>query len=259
MGIVNVTPDSFSDGGLLDTAQDAIDRGVTLVDIGAEIVDIGGESTRPGSEGVDAEIELARVQPVIEGILSRRPEALVSVDTSKPEVARAALDAGAVLVNDVTAGASEGMLQLVADSNAAIALMHMRGKPRTMQKDVRYENIVEEVADFLETRARAARDAGIPRESIIIDPGIGFGKDLDGNLALLRGLPHLASIGYPLLLGTSRKSFLGLLTNAPVDQRLGATLASLIPALSVEQVIVRVHDVEEVVRFRAVIDALVYD
>jgi len=256
MGVVNVTPDSFSDGGQFETTTAAVDRGVELVDAGAEIVDIGGESTRPGSRGIDAETELSRVVPVITGLLDRRPDALVSIDTSKPDVARAALDAGAVLVNDVTAGGSAGMFELVAERGAAIALMHMRGQPRTMQKDTRYDDVVEEVRSYLVERAVAAVAAGVNERAIFIDPGIGFGKDLEGNLALLRGLPRLADTGFSLIVGTSRKSFLGLITGAPVDQRVSATLASLIPVLAVDTAVVRVHDVKDVVHFRGVVEAL---
>jgi dihydropteroate synthase len=256
MGVVNVTPDSFSDGGQHADATSAVAHALALIDAGAEAVDIGGESTRPGSDGVSADVELERVVPVIAAVKAARPGSVVSVDTSKTEVARAALDHGADLVNDVTAGAAPGMLDLVAARGAAVVLMHMRGVPRTMQTDTRYDDVVEDVRSFLVDRAEAALRAGIDRDSILLDPGIGFGKDVEGNLALLRGLDRLASTGHTVLVGTSRKSFLGLLTGAPVSERVGATLASLVPALRLERVVVRVHDVAEVVRFRTVLEAL---
>jgi dihydropteroate synthase len=256
MGVVNVTPDSFSDGGQHADATSAVAHALALIDAGAEAVDIGGESTRPGSDGVSADVELERVVPVIAAVKAARPGAVVSIDTSKVDVARAALGSGAEIVNDVTAGAAPGMLDLVAARGAAVVLMHMRGVPRTMQTDTRYDDVVEDVRGFLVERAEAARRAGIPRDSILLDPGIGFGKDVAGNLALLRGLDRLASTGHTVLVGTSRKSFLGLLTGAPVNERVGATLASLVPALRLDRVVVRVHDVAEVVRFRAVLEAL---
>jgi dihydropteroate synthase len=259
LGIVNVTPDSFSDGGLAATSSAAVDLGLSLADAGVEAVDVGGESTRPGAAAVDAETERGRVVPVIEALAARRPGLLLSIDTSKVEVARAALDAGASVVNDVTAAAEPGMLELVAGRRAALVLMHMRGTPRTMQLDTSYDDVIEEVRGFLLGRADAAKAAGVDPDAVFLDPGIGFGKGLAGNLALLRGLPRLAETGYPLLIGTSRKAFLGAITGAPVDQRLGATLASLLAALTVERIAVRVHDAAEVVRFRAVIEALGVD
>lgn len=256
MGIVNVTPDSFSDGGQFDDTRRAVDHAMSLVEAGAEIVDVGGESTRPGSEGVSVAVELERVMPVIEGVKRLRPELPISIDTSKTEVARAALDAGVEIVNDVTAGSEEDLLELTAKRGAALVLMHMRGMPRTMQKDTHYDDVVAEVGDYLVERAKRAQEIGVERDSIVLDPGIGFGKSVEGNLDLLRGLDRLAARGFPLLVGTSRKSFLGLLTGAPVEERVGATLASLVPALSLDRVIVRVHDVAEVVRFRTVLEAI---
>lgn len=256
MGIVNVTPDSFSDGGKFHDAARAVDHALALAEAGAEAVDIGGESTRPGSKGISAEDEVERVVPVIAAVKRARPELIVSIDTSKVEVARAALDLGVEIVNDVTAGAAPGMLELVAERGAVVVLMHMRGEPRVMQQDTRYDDVVEEVRDFLAGRAEAAQRAGIPRESILLDPGIGFGKDVEGNLALLRGLDRLAATGSTLMVGTSRKSFLGILTGASVEERVGATLASLVPALRLDRVVARVHDVAEVVRFRTVVEAI---
>jgi dihydropteroate synthase len=244
MAVLNRTPDSFSDGGrFLDDAA-GLEHAERLVAEGADILDIGGESTRPGAEPVPAAEELQRVVPTIAELRRRHPSLLISVDTSKPEVAEAALDAGADLVNDVTAAADAKMLELVARRGAAIVLMHMRGSPATMQVDTSYRDVVAEVCDFLDGRARAAEAAGIPPQRVWVDPGIGFGKDVDGNLRLLAGLPRLAGLGHPVIFGASRKSFLGRLTGAPVDGRLSGSLAALIPAIGLERVVVRVHDPE---------------
>jgi len=256
MGVVNCTPDSFSDGGLyLDTGS-AIRRGLELLEAGATIVDVGGESTRPGADPVPLEVEISRVVPVVEGLRTCHPSALISVDTSKAEVARAALAAGADLVNDVTAASEPGMLELVQEQGAGIVLMHMRGDPRTMQSDTRYTHVVAEVHGFLRERAAAALEAGLPREAIWLDPGIGFGKDDPGNLALLAALPDLAALGHPVVVGPSRKSFIGRLTGAATGDRLPGTLASLIPALDCPRAVVRVHDVTEVDRFLTVATAI---
>jgi len=256
MGILNVTPDSFSDGGAHYDPDVAVARGLAMAAAGVEVLDVGGESTRPGSAGVSADEELRRVLPVIEGLLDTRPDLVVSIDTSKTDVARRALASGARLLNDVTAGADDGMLEVAAESGAAVVLMHMRGSPRTMQKDTRYDDVVTEVRDYLVERARVAEAAGVTKDRIVLDPGIGFGKDVEGNLALVRGLGRLAEPGYPVLLGTSRKSFLGLLTGASERSRLGATLASVLPAFELARVILRVHDAEEMVRFRTVWEAI---
>lgn len=242
MGILNCTPDSFSDGGLyLDTGA-AIRRALTLIEEGAGILDIGGESTRPGARPVAAEEELARILPVLGGVRACAPRVLVSIDTSKAEVAARALDAGADMVNDVTAGRDPEMFAEVARRGAGIILMHMRGSPRDMQSDTRYDHVVAEVHAALRERALAAETAGIRRELIWLDPGIGFGKDDAGNLALLAALPDLAALGYPVVIGPSRKSFIGRLTGAPTGERLPGTLAALQPALSCERAVVRIHD-----------------
>lgn len=244
MAVLNRTPDSFSDGSrFLDDAA-GLEHAERLIAGGADILDIGGESTRPGAEPVPAAEELRRVVPTIAELRRRHPGILISVDTSKPEVAEAALEAGANLVNDVTAAADGRMLELVAMRGAAIVLMHMRGSPATMQVDTSYGDVVAEVCDFLDGRARAAEAAGIPPHRVWVDPGIGFGKDVDGNLRLLAGLPELARLGHPVIFGASRKSFLGRLTGAPVDGRLSGSLAALIPAIGLERVVVRVHDPE---------------
>lgn len=249
MGILNCTPDSFSDGGSYAGADEAVRRGEEMLADGALIIDVGGESTRPGASPVDAGEESRRVLPVIEALRRRRPDAVLSVDTSKPEVAAAALAAGADLVNDVTAGAAPGMLELVAAQGAGVVLMHMRGTPRTMQVDLAYRNVVAEVHERLLERARAAVAAGVPRDRVWLDPGIGFGKDDDGNLALLAALPDLAAHGHPVVVGPSNKAFIGRLTGAPLESRLPGTLGALIPAVALERAVVRVHDPAAAVQF----------
>jgi dihydropteroate synthase len=242
VGVLNVTPDSFSDGGDHAGLEAAIAHGRRLAAEGAAIVDVGGESTRPGAEHVPAELELARVLPVIEVLVAEG--IAVSVDTSKAAVARAALDAGAVLVNDVTAlrGDPE-MASVVAGSGADLCLMHMLGEPRTMQDDPRYDDVVAEVEGFLAERADAAVAAGIPRERIALDPGIGFGKTLAHNLALLRALPRLARVG-PLLLGVSRKRFLGTLSGREIAaDRVAASVAVALYCYRGGAHLLRVHDV----------------
>lgn len=215
MGVINVTPDSFSDGGKFASAGAAVEHGLRLADEGAEILDIGGESTRPGAAAVSAEEELHRVIPVIEG-LAARTRAALSIDTSKAAVARAALAAGAEIVNDVTAlQGDEGMARLAAASGCGVVLMHMRGTPRTMQQDPRYDDVVADVAACLTRRVAAGRAAGIGQDRIAIDPGIGFGKTVEHNLQLLAGLGTLAGLGQPLLLGVSRKSFLAQAAACP--------------------------------------------
>lgn len=256
MGIVNCTPDSFSDGGPYLAADAAVAYGDVLVAAGADLLDVGGESTRPGAKDVPAEVEIARVQPVIAAFRSRHPELMISVDTSKADVAGAALAAGADLVNDVTAASDPAMLPTVAAAGAAVVLMHMRGNPRTMQRDTHYRDVVAEVHGELAGRAADALAAGISPERIWLDPGIGFGKDLDGNLALLAALPDLAALGHPVVVGPSRKSFIGRITGAPITERIPGTLAALLPSLGLERAVVRVHDVAAVVQFLAVAQRL---
>jgi dihydropteroate synthase len=244
MGVINVTPDSFSDGGEYLTAGKAIRHGIQLADEGAEILDIGGESTRPGAMPVEADEELARVLPVIQGLAVARPQAQISIDTSKAAVAAAALDAGAVIVNDVTALRGDPkMAEVVAGGEAGCCLMHMLGEPRTMQEDPRYDDVVDEVRAFLEERLAFAVTAGIAEERIMLDPGIGFGKTAQHNLELLARLNELVAIGRPVVLGTSRKSFLGKLTGRPVDQRLPGTIASCVLAYEQGARVFRVHEV----------------
>jgi dihydropteroate synthase len=256
MGVLNVTPDSFSDGGAFQAAELAIARGLELLGEGADLVDVGGESTRPGAEPVAAEVELARVAPVVGAMTRLRPDAVVSVDTAKAAVAEAALARGAVLVNDTSAGRDPGMFEAVARHGAGIVLMHMRGEPRTMQRDTSYTYVVAEVHSFLAGRAAAARAAGIAAERIFLDPGIGFGKDAAGNLRLLAALPELASLGYPIVVGASRKSFIGAVAGGGPDARLGGSLAAIAGTLETRRTVVRVHDVRATVQFLAVLAAL---
>lgn len=244
MGILNTTPDSFSDGGRFLQTETAIAHGLRLLEEGADILDIGGESTRPGSAPVDAREEQARTEPVIRGILARAPDACISIDTSKASVAQAALDAGAEIINDVTAGrGDEQMLSVAADAGAGVVLMHMQGTPRTMQAAPCYENVVAEVRQFLEERVTAAVQAGVHSDQLVLDPGIGFGKTLEHNLTLMNHLTDLNVEGRPLLLGVSRKHWLGELTGREVDNRLAASLAGLAACVQAGAQIMRVHDV----------------
>ncbi|HEX6687421.1 MAG TPA: dihydropteroate synthase [Solirubrobacterales bacterium] len=243
MGVVNVTPDSFSDGGLFLDAEAAVAHGRALAGQGAEILDVGGESTRPGAEEVSAEEELARVEPVVRGLAGT---ATVSIDTSKVGVARAALDAGALIVNDVTALRHDPEIgALCAERGAGLVLMHMQGEPRTMQENPTYVDVVDDVKAFLAERMEAAIDLGVAEERIWLDPGIGFGKTLDHNLELLRRLGELRELGRPLVVGASRKSFIGKIDGSAVDDRLGGTIASSVLAAAEGADVLRVHDVAE--------------
>jgi dihydropteroate synthase len=243
MGVVNVTPDSFSDGGLFLDAKAAVAHGRELAEQGAEILDVGGESTRPGAEEVSVEEELARVVPVVAGLVGT---ATISIDTSKAAVAAAALDAGASIVNDVTALRGDPEIGgLCAERGAGLVLMHMQGDPRTMQENPVYDDVVDDVKAFLAERLEAAIGMGVVEESIWLDPGIGFGKTLDHNLELLRRLGELRELGRPLVVGTSRKSFLGKIDGSPVGERLGGTIASSVLAAAEGADVLRVHDVTE--------------
>jgi len=254
MGVVNVTPDSFSDGGrYLDPAA-AVAHARALVDEGADIVDVGAESSRPGARGVSADEELSRLVPVLEG-LSDLPVP-VSVDTTKPEVMHAALRAGASMINDITALTAPGALDAVAPTGAAICLMHMQGEPRTMQKEPSYRDVLAEVAAFLEERVAAAEQAGIARERIVVDPGFGFGKTVAHNFELLRNLGRFTEIGLPVLAGWSRKSTLGAITGRSADDRLAGSLAAALLAVERGARIVRVHDVAATRDALAVLAAL---
>jgi dihydropteroate synthase len=248
MGIVNVTPDSFADGGRYVDTQDAIAHARRLIEDGADIVDIGGESTRPGAAPLSATDEIARVLPVVEALA--RDGAIVSIDTRQAAVMRAAIAAGASIVNDVQALRGDGALQACSASDVGVVLMHMRGEPRTMQNAPHYDDVVAEVRAFLRERATACVAAGIARERIVVDPGFGFGKGVAHNLTLLRALPDIIADGCPVLAGLSRKSTLGALTGRPVDERVAASIAAALAAVARGAAIVRVHDV------RATVDAL---
>jgi dihydropteroate synthase len=258
MGVVNVTPDSFSDGGKFATADAAIAHGLRLAEAGADVLDVGGESTRPGSPRVSSEEELARVVPVIEGLRARTSVPL-SVDTTRAAVARECLKAGAVLINDISGFHFDAELpRAVAEAGAACCLMHIQGTPETMQQAPHYEDVLDEVLTFLEEGVARAVAAGVARERILVDPGIGFGKTLGHNLFLLRRLSDLRVLGLPVLVGTSRKGFLGALTGGkPASERLAATLGSVAAVAALGGAdFVRVHDVAEVRDALAVVDAL---
>jgi dihydropteroate synthase len=245
MGVINVTPDSFSDGGEFLHPEIAVARGAALAAEGADLLDVGGESTRPGSEGVTAEVELDRVLPVIRG-LREAIDVPVSIDTSKADVAERAIAEGAAFVNDVTAlRADPRMAEVVAAAGVPVCLMHMRGTPRTMQDDPRYDDVVAEVAEFLAERVAAAEEAGIATDAICVDPGIGFGKTGDHNLSLLRHLDRIVAVGPPVVVGVSRKRFLGALIGDPDRARAVATAAANVEAVRRGAWMVRVHDVRE--------------
>jgi dihydropteroate synthase len=241
MGVINVTPDSFSDGGRFFDTEAAVRHGLTLAAEGAAFIDVGGESTRPGAEPVGVEEELRRVIPVIEG-LHRATGAVISIDTSKPEVMRAAAAAGAGLINDVRALREPGALEAAQSSGCAVCLMHMQGDPRTMQSAPSYRDVVGEVRAFLDERARACRAAGFPADRLVLDPGFGFGKTLEHNLTLLRHLRELGSGGLPVMVGLSRKSVVGKLTGRPEGERLLGSVVLAVLAVLGGARIVRAHD-----------------
>jgi len=243
MGVLNVTPDSFSDGGRFIDPGAAIAHARSMLEQGADLIDVGAESTRPGSVPVPADEQWRRLEPVLE-VLGREPAACVSVDTASAEVARRALDLGAQVVNDVTALDDPDMAGVVARAGAGVVLMHMRGTPADMQREPRYEDVAREVTAWLADRLARARDAGIAERSIALDPGIGFGKTLEHNLELLARLEEIAELDRPLVIGVSRKSFLGRLTDRPLDQRLEAGLAASAIAVFQGAAVLRTHDVE---------------
>ncbi|MCF8158150.1 MAG: dihydropteroate synthase [Burkholderiaceae bacterium] len=242
MGIVNVTPDSFSDGGKFNTTDKAVAHALELVEQGADILDIGGESTRPGATPVPLDEELSRVIPVIKALI--KAGVPLSIDTYKPEVMRAAIDAGVDIVNDVCALQEANALEIVAASQVGVCLMHMQGRPQTMQADPQYQDVVAEVTSFLATRLKAAEQAGIVRGRIVLDPGFGFGKRTEHNLTLLNHLSSLQSLGLPLLVGLSRKSVLGQVVGLSVDERMHASIAASVVSVMKGANIVRVHDVK---------------
>lgn len=248
MGVVNVTSDSFSDGGLFASTENALTHAFRLVEEGADLLDVGGESTRPGSAPVSAEEQLRRIIPVVEALANRNVR--VSVDTSKSEVMRAAIAAGAVMVNDVRALGAAGALEVVAEGGVAACLMHMQGEPANMQINPQYDDVVHDIKAFLKRRLEAAQAAGIPRERLVVDPGFGFGKNQVHNIELLRHLDQFLDLGVPVLVGLSRKSMLGKITGGNVSDRLHASVAAALIAAIKGAAILRVHDV------RATRDAL---
>lgn len=257
MGIVNVTPDSFSGDGLAGDTGKAADYALRLAEEGADILDIGGESTRPGSQPVSAEEEIRRVIPVIEGIRDRTQIA-ISVDTHKSSVARAVVEAGADIINDISGFSHDPELaNVAADAGVGVVLMHIRGTPQTMQHNPQYEDVVKEIIESLAGGIRRAEEAGVGRDQIIIDPGIGFGKTVEHNLEILRRLSEFRPLGCPILVGTSRKSFIGSVLDLPVEERMEGTAATVAIAIVRGADIVRVHDVKSMSRVTRMCDAIV--
>jgi dihydropteroate synthase len=255
MGILNVTPDSFSGDAVFANVEAAVAHAEQMIADGADLLDVGGESTRPGAEAVSIAEELERVLPIVERL--RTAPVPISVDTRKPEVAAGAIVAGASVINDVTALGDDAMVGVIAASEVGLVLMHMKGEPRTMQLDPHYDDVVLEVRDLLRDRAAMAERSGVARNRIAIDPGIGFGKTLKHNLELLRRLDEIAALGYPVLVGTSRKRFIGELTGAGVAERAFGTAASVALAIARGASVVRVHDAKEMKQVVAVADAIV--
>jgi dihydropteroate synthase len=256
MGILNVTPDSFSDGGRFLDRATAVAHGTRLVEEGADILDVGGESTRPGSDPVPVDEELERVRPVIERLVELHPGVPVSIDTRKADVAAEALDAGATIVNDVSGGSDPAMFDVVRAHEASVVLMHMRGDPKTMQESPEYDDVVGEVHEYLRQRIETAELAGIDPQRIAVDPGIGFGKDLEHNLELMQRVDALLDLGRPVLVGPSRKRFIGTILDLPEDERVEGTIGAVVWMVTRGAHIVRVHDVKEVVRAVRVVDAI---
>jgi dihydropteroate synthase len=259
MGILNVTPDSFSDGGLYCSQQKAVERGLQMVDEGADIIDIGGESTRPGAESIEASVELKRVLPVIESLV-KQVKIPVSIDTTKAKVAKLAIAGGAEIVNDISAlHGDKKMTKIIKDAGAAVILMHMRGKPRNMQKsNLAYNNLMGEIKDYLKKSSEKALKAGIEKDCLVIDPGIGFGKTPEDNYKIIKNLSQLKELGMPVMIGTSRKSFIGKVTGGEPDDRIEGTAATVAAAIMNGCHIVRVHDVAAMKKVAAVTDAIVH-
>ena len=255
MGVLNVTPDSFSDGGRHLEPSRALDAAERMVEDGAEILDVGGESSRPGAAPVEAALEADRVLPVIEA-LARRGGVRISIDTAKAAVARQALDAGAHMINDITSLGDPAMLPLVCERGAPVVLMHMRGEPRTMQQDTTYADLLETIVDFLRQNVERAAAAGVEDGKILVDPGIGFGKSVSGNLSILKDLPALARVGRPIVLGASRKTFIGKTLRLPVEERLEGSLAVAAYASARGAHVIRAHDVRATVRVVRMVDAI---
>jgi dihydropteroate synthase len=256
MGILNVTPDSFSEGGTFFDRDDALKHATDMIADGADIIDVGGESTRPGSDAVPVDEEIERVLPVIARLVDDFPRIPISIDTRKAAVAARALEAGATVVNDVSAGADPAMFDVVREHDAAVVLMHMKGEPKTMQETPTYDDAVGEVHEFLRERIEAVEFAGIDPERIAVDPGIGFGKDLGHNFELMQRVDAFLDLGRPLLVGPSRKRFIGAILDLPEDQRVEGTIGAVAWMVARGAHVVRVHDVREVVRALRVVDAI---
>jgi dihydropteroate synthase len=260
MGILNVTPDSFSDGGLYMDPDSAVRRAVEMVEEGADIIDVGGESTRPGADPVPVEEEMRRVIPVISRLVKEIPDIPISVDTYKAEVARAAVEEGASIVNDISAMRMDPkMVDVLSESSVGVVLMHMKGTPKDMQLNPRYDHPISEIYEFLQERVEFAEARGIDRSRIVVDPGIGFGKDLGHNLEIIRRVWEFRSLGFPVLIGPSRKSFIGKVLGLPVDERVEGTGAVVSIAIAYGADIVRVHDVKEMARVARMADSIVRD
>lgn len=256
MGVLNVTPDSFYDGGRYLDPEAAVGHGLALIDEGADIIDVGGESSRPGADPIPADEEIRRIVPVVSA-LKARTKALCSIDTTKFEVARAALDAGADIINDISSASLDPrLLALAAERDAGFVLVHLKGLPKTMQVNPRYVDVLAEVKSFLAEKIDIAEAYGLPPENLVVDPGIGFGKRLEDNLALLRNLGAIAGLGRPVLVGVSRKSFIGKILNAPPEDRLEGTIAAAVMSLARGAHILRVHDVRAIRRAAVIADAI---
>ena len=252
MGILNITPDSFSDGGKYININKAIKRALQMVKDGADIIDIGGESSRPGADSISAQVELARDRPIVAKLI-KKIKVPISIDTYKPEVADACLKLGASIINDIT-GIDVEMRKVVAKHKATVVIMHKQGQPKTMQKNINYNNIINDIKKFLKDRVEKARQAGI--HDIIIDPGIGFGKTLEHNLLIIKNLSEFKKLKYPILIGTSRKSFIGKITGENEDNRLEGTIASNAVAIMNGANVIRVHDVKECKKAAQIVDAI---
>ncbi len=257
MGVLNITPDSFSDGGQFFSSQSAINHGLSLIDDGAAIIDIGGESTRPGADPLTIDEELNRVLPVIEGIRKKNNEVLISIDTYKSKVAKEAIECGADIVNDISGFSLDlEMPNIVADYDVPVILMHMKGNPKNMQDNPHYNDIIEEINSYFSEKISIAKAAKIKSEKIILDPGIGFGKNIEHNFIILQKLNQFCVHGYPIMIGTSRKSFIGLTLDLPPDDRLEGTAATVSIGIMKGARIVRVHDVKEIKRVVTVVEKI---
>jgi len=255
MGIVNNTPDSFSGDGIGGDVDMAIRRGIVMFESGADIVDVGGESTRPGAEPVSSSDEMARTLPIVEGLSKVRP-GRVSIDTMKPDVAQSALFGGASIVNDVSGLRDARMIDVVAEHGATVVIMHMKGDPRTMQTAPRYKDVIGDILEFLEDRVAAAEEGGVAPQRIMVDPGIGFGKTVEHNLEILSRLRELKALGKPVVVGVSRKSFIGKLTGSPPQDRLEGSIAAAVLAVKEGADVVRVHDVPQTVKALKIANAI---